>query len=57
LSSLELSPVHRQALDGYLCLIDTTNKLIGEAEVEIRRVVKESEDAQYLLTLPGVGFW
>jgi transposase len=24
LSSLELSPVHRQALDGYLCLIDTT---------------------------------
>ena len=56
LSSLELSPVHRQALDGYLCLIDTTNKLIGEAEVEIKRVVKESEDAQYLLTLPGVGF-
>lgn len=56
LSSLELSPVHRQTLDGYLCLIDTTNKLIGEVEVEIRRVVKESEDGQRLLALPGIGF-
>jgi transposase len=56
LSSLELCSVHRQALDGYLCLIDTTNKLIGEAEVEIRRVVKESEDGKRLLSVPGIGF-
>jgi transposase len=56
LSSLELSSVHCRALDGYLCLIDTTNRLIGEAEVEIRRVVKESEDGQRLLSAPGIGF-
>jgi transposase len=56
LSSLELSPVHRQALDAYLCLIDTTNKLIGEAEVEIRKVVKESADGQLLFSVPGMGF-
>jgi len=56
LSSLELSPVHRQALDGYLCLIDTTNELIGKAEVKIRKVVKESEDGKRLLTVPGIGF-
>jgi transposase len=56
LSSLELPPIYRQALDGYLCLIDTTNKLIGEAEVEIRKVVKESEDGQLLLAVPGIGF-
>jgi transposase len=56
LSSLELSQVHRQALDGYLCLIDTTNELIGEAEVKIRKVVKESEDGKRLLTVPGIGF-
>ena len=56
LSSLELSPVHRQSLDGYLCLIDTTNKLIGEVEVQIRQVVKESEDGKRLLTMPGIGF-
>jgi len=56
LSSLELPSVHRQTLDGYLCLIDTTNKLIGEAEVEIRMVVKESSDGKLLLSLPGVGF-
>ncbi|MFQ6002563.1 MAG: transposase [Candidatus Zixiibacteriota bacterium] len=53
---MELSPVHRQALDGYLCLIDTTNKLIGEAEVDIRKVVRESPDGKRLLSLPGVGF-
>jgi transposase len=56
LSSLELPPIYRQALDGYLCLIDTTNKLIGEVEVEIRMVVKESPDGRLLLSLPGVGF-
>jgi transposase len=56
LSSLELSPVHRRSLDGYLCLIDVINKLIGEAEVEIRKVVKESADGKRLLSLPGVGF-
>ena len=56
LSSLELSPVHRRSLDGYLCLIDVINKLIGEAGVEIRKVVKESEDGQRLLSAPGIGF-
>jgi transposase len=56
LSSLELSSVHRQALDGYLCLIDTANKLIGEAEIKIRRVVKEREDGLLLLSVPGIGF-
>jgi transposase len=56
LSSLELSLVHRQALDGYLCLIDTANELIGKAEVKIRKVVKENEDGKRLLTVPGIGF-
>ena len=56
LSSLELSSVHRQSLDGYLGLIDTIHKLIGEVEVQIRQVVKESEDGKRLLTMPGIGF-
>jgi len=56
LSSLELSPAHLRTLEGYLCLIDTVNKLIGEVEVQIRQVVKESEDGRRLLTLPGIGF-
>ena len=37
-------------------MIDVINKLIGEAEVEIRKVVKESEDGQRLLSAPGIGF-
>jgi transposase len=56
LSSLEVSWVHRKNLDGYLWLIDAVNKLIGEAEVKIRKVVKESEDGKRLLTIPGIGF-
>lgn len=56
LSSLELSLIHRQTSDGYLCLIGLANKLIGEAEAQIRRVVKESEDGKRLMTIPGLGF-
>jgi transposase len=56
LDSLDLSLVHHQSLDGYLCLIDTTTKLIEETEVEIRKVVKESEDGKRLLSVPGIGF-
>ncbi|MCK4224139.1 MAG: hypothetical protein KAX39_03095 [candidate division Zixibacteria bacterium] len=37
-------------------MIDVINKLAGEAEVEIRRIVKESEDGQGLLSVPEIGF-
>jgi len=56
-SSLELSLIHRQALDGYLRLIDTSNKLIRQPEEKIRKVVKESEEGQFLISLPGIGFF
>ncbi len=56
LSSLELSQVHQRTLEGYLCLIDAVNKLLAEVEVQIRQVVKESEDGKRLLTVPGIGF-
>jgi transposase len=56
LSALDLSLIHRQTLEGYLCLIDTSTNLIKEAEIEIRNVVKESEDGQRLLSVPGIGF-
>ena len=57
LSSLDLSLIHQRALDGYLCLIDTFNKLIKQAEEKIRKVVKESEEGQFLISLPGIGFF
>ncbi|MEW5768705.1 MAG: IS110 family transposase [bacterium] len=56
LSSLQLSSVHRKTLDGYLSVLDTTASLIKEAEVDIRQVIKESEEGQHLLTVPGIGF-
>jgi transposase len=56
LSSLLLPPVHRQTLDGYLKLIDAAKELIEEAEVDIRKVVKESDDGKRLLGVPGIGF-
>ena len=56
LSSLLLPSVHRQTLDGYLKLIDATKGLTQEAEVEIQKVVKESQDGKRLLSIPGIGF-
>lgn len=57
LSSLKLSAVHRKTLDGYLCVLDTTAKLTKEVEVDIHRVIEESEDGSHLLTVPGIGFF
>ena len=42
LSSLKLSHKYRKTLDGYLCVSDTTTRLIKEAEADIHRVIKES---------------
>ncbi|MCJ7496540.1 MAG: hypothetical protein MUO78_00155 [candidate division Zixibacteria bacterium] len=41
MSSLKLSHKYRKILDGYLCVSDTTARLIKESEVDIHRVIKE----------------
>jgi len=55
LGGLELAPVYRSALDGYLRLLSALEEEIGKAEklVEIARC--ETREARLLETIPGVG--
>lgn len=58
LASVELPPIYRAEVDGYLSLIDQTNLLIAQREKEIKNlVVKESPAAQLLLTIPGISYF
>lgn len=55
LQGLKLGLIHRQALDGRLLLLASLRDLIKESEARINEVVKESAQAQRLMTIPGVG--
>jgi transposase len=55
LAGLALSPVHRQALDGYLSMLDALKALLKEVETELAVFYESSEDARLLSTIPGVG--
>lgn len=55
LRDLEVDPVHREALDGYLTLLETLGSLLNEIESELRAACRESEKAMLLTTIPGVG--
>lgn len=55
LGTLELRPVYRRAVDGYLRLIDWLGELEREATVEITKMITDNADAKRLMTIPGVG--
>jgi len=55
LGELELIPVHRQAMDGYLSVLETIRGLLKEVEAELLVFYQSSEGAQLLSTIPGVG--
>ena len=55
LATLELRPVYRRALDGYLQLIEWLEALEREVTTEIIKMIKENDDAKRLMTIPGVG--
>lgn len=42
-------------IEAYLSMIDSINDQIMRANIRIRDAVKESEDAQLLMTVPGIG--
>ena len=54
LTDLELPPVPRRAIDGFLAVLETINMQVRLVESEIRRRVRESPDAGRLWTIPGV---
>jgi transposase len=57
LSSVPLPEMNRLALDGYLSLLSQVEQRIKEADKRIMASVKDNEDAQILMTIPGVGYY
>ncbi|MFH1148923.1 MAG: IS110 family transposase [Actinomycetota bacterium] len=55
LKRLELSPLHRESLDGYLRLVDYLNSEMKRAEAQVAEAFRGSHEAQLLATIPGVG--
>ena len=55
LDSLELDEGYREALHGYLALLDMTEDRINCLKKRLAAYVKESPEAQLLQTMPGIG--
>ena len=55
LDSLDLEEGYREALHGYLALLDMTEDRVNCLKKRLAAYVKESPDAQLLQTIPGVG--
>lgn len=57
LRGVKLEDTFRQALDGYLELIEAVDKKVEESEKEIEQRVKANPQAMLLDSLPGVGYY
>jgi transposase len=55
LQHLDLAPIYRRALDGYLDLIDTTTSLSHLVDLELYKELKENEQLRLITTIPGIG--
>jgi len=55
LNQLELSSIYQQAIKTDLSLIDTLTQNIKEIEKTIKKLLKENESADLLMTIPGIG--
>jgi len=57
LASLELRPVYRLAMEGYLKLIDSVEELVWTATKEIDLKAKADSRAKLLESIPGIGHY
>lgn len=57
LTTLELRPVYRHALEGFLAVLDVLEEQIRQATVRIDAQAKASPEARLLTTLPGIGHY
>ena len=55
LKGLELPAGSRQALQGYLDLLDLLTLLIGDVEQWMKKNLEEDEIVRLLMTIPGIG--
>jgi len=57
LKSIELRPCYREALDGYLRLLEVLNDLIKQVSVTIKAHVDKSPQAILLTSMPGISYY
>lgn len=58
LKQLEVPPIFREEINGYLALIKQLAKPISKSECHIRQLVtEESPYAKLLMTIPGIGYF
>jgi len=55
LKNLSLPPTYQEELNRCIEIIDFLNSKIKEVELEIKKILKEDERAELLMTIPGVG--
>jgi len=55
LARLELAPVYRIALDGYLSVLAELKERIFEAESHLKEAEERFPDVELLVTVPGIG--
>jgi len=55
IKNIQLRPCYRQAIDGYLVIIEQLDILIGQITTEIDAKVKVNEQAKLLMSIPGIG--
>lgn len=57
LRELNLSPVFKMKLDGYLKLLEDLKPLILSAQTKIKKECEESAYAKHLVTIPGISYF
>ena len=55
LKTVEMRPIYRQALNGYLVIIEFLEVKITEATKMIRAILKPDPRVKLLMTIPGIG--
>ena len=57
LSSLNLRECYREAINGYLRLVEILNCLIEEVGERIKRIVQDNPEAKLLISIPGISYY
>jgi len=57
LSSLNLRECYREAINGYLRLVEILNCLIEEVGERIKRIVRDNPEAKLLISIPGISYY
>jgi len=57
LKNIELRHCYRQALNGYLKIVEVLNQTISEVTETIQKLVKKNPQAMLLTTMPGISYY